>query len=527
MNITFRKSITEDQSEVNNLFIELVKTVNERMIKNGMEPYLGMENGFEKGYLDRFYKDDGNIIYVATDEDKIVGFISITDHRDENFIYLDDYCVNHLYRGQGIGIKLMDLAFEFARMQRVEEVKTHVVSTNFESIEFYKKYGFQIVEEEGKRLLIKKDANLSKEETNQITNKNNLIINRVLYEIKNKYSEYVDMVALAGSFCSGQFHPKSDCDLLIIINNKEAEKLSKCFILDGIGQDIYVSTWHRLKEMSKYKDHFVTKLIDLKMIYTRNDDVLKLYNTFQNELYKNMNNDSKIKKNIGAYLGTAVYLYNDLNNESNLNSFYVRYGEILSNIEKIIFLLNKKYLVGSTKSIPFEIMNMNILPRGFLDSYNNLIETNNTSEIINNIDIIISSLVRYFKDNNIEIIQPTNKDDKKIDKKEIDSNALIGTYEELYSNYYNKLHHAVNINNKYLSLRSMMGAQEFLDYFSDNYNIDKINLVDKYNPDDLKQNALEFENCLAEWKQLYDLYGITPEIYYSIDELYKEKTIKK
>lgn len=50
----------------------------------------------------------------------------------------------------------MNMAFEFALGQGVEEVITHVVSANKESIKFYKNKGFSFLEEQDRRLLIKK-----------------------------------------------------------------------------------------------------------------------------------------------------------------------------------------------------------------------------------------------------------------------------------------------------------------------------------------------------------------------------------
>lgn len=275
--------------------------------------------------------------------------------------------------------------------------------------------------------------------------------------------------------------------------------------------------------MSNYTDHFVTKLKDLNIIYTRTPDVLDLYKLLQVRLNKNMNNDKLINKNIGKYLGIAIEEYKNMNQINDLNEFYIKLGLIMNNFEKIIYMINKKYVVGGTKSIPFEIMNMDILPDNFLDNYNSLFETNDKEKIIDYLNKIVDSLVIYFKKNNIDIINPEKIQEKPSKKQEISRDVLIGTYEELFSNYYNKLHYATRIKNKYLSLRTMIDAQDFFDYFSNNYLINKFNLAGKYNPDNLEQNAIEFDNCLSKWKELYNLYGIKIEKYDSIDELYSDK----
>ena len=145
-NITYRKSIKEDIPSINNLFIEMIKTVNSRMEREGENTNNNYETGFEDGYLDRFYIDDDRLIYVALDDDKVIGFISIINKKEYGNIYLDDYCVNEDYRGQGVGSKLMEMAFDFAKRNEYDQVITHVQGVNKESVEFYFKKGFKLVE---------------------------------------------------------------------------------------------------------------------------------------------------------------------------------------------------------------------------------------------------------------------------------------------------------------------------------------------------------------------------------------------
>ena len=158
-NTIIRRSVKEDISYINELFIQMVKTVNKRMKNEGVEPYTDLEKGFEDNYLDTFYVSDDNVIFVAEDKGKVIGFISINNHKEYGYIYLDDYCVSEEYRGKGIGSKLMDMAFKYAGEQEIDQIITHVESANKESIEFYKNKGFKLVEEQGHRLLIRKVIN--------------------------------------------------------------------------------------------------------------------------------------------------------------------------------------------------------------------------------------------------------------------------------------------------------------------------------------------------------------------------------
>ena len=129
------------------------------MLKEGIAPYTDLENGFEENYLDRFYVDDDNLIFVAESNSEIIGFISINSYRENGYIYLDDFCVSEACRGKGIGSELIRMAFAFAEKQQIHQILTHVESANKESIAFYKNRGFELFEAQGHRLLIRKEVN--------------------------------------------------------------------------------------------------------------------------------------------------------------------------------------------------------------------------------------------------------------------------------------------------------------------------------------------------------------------------------
>ena len=118
-------------------------------------------------------------------------------------------------------------------------------------------------------------------------------------------------------------------------------------------------------------------------------------------------------------------------------------------------------------------------------------------------------------------------DNKPIEKNKISKEDLIGSYEELYSNYYNKLLYASTTNNRFLSFRTMIDAQAFFDDFTNQFDISKFHLIEKYNPNNLKLNVKEFEKLLNNWLKMYNAFGIEVEEYNSINELYSSSSHKR
>ena len=74
-------------------------------------------------------------IYVATKEEKIVGFVGLRPH-ELSFLYVDP-----TFQNLGIGKKLM----EFALKQLERPIKLEVFTDNSAAKTLYEKYGFKIV----------------------------------------------------------------------------------------------------------------------------------------------------------------------------------------------------------------------------------------------------------------------------------------------------------------------------------------------------------------------------------------------
>ena len=74
-------------------------------------------------------------IYVATKEEKIVGFVGLRPH-ELSFLYVDPTSQKH-----GVGKELM----EFALKQLERPIKLDVFTDNLAAKTLYEKYGFKVV----------------------------------------------------------------------------------------------------------------------------------------------------------------------------------------------------------------------------------------------------------------------------------------------------------------------------------------------------------------------------------------------
>ena len=167
--------------------------------------------------------------------------------------------------------------------------------------------------------LIRENPELVKENIKR----NKKIIEIIMEQINEKCPDSIDMIAIGGSFCNGDIYEKSDLDLVIISRDDKAKCLDKCFILNDVAMDVYTHDWTSFEQASEYPHPYVTKLIDLDIIYVHDEDSLKHYQKLQAKLKESMSDENLVLKNIEDHFNKANSELDELNkNENNLGLAY-------------------------------------------------------------------------------------------------------------------------------------------------------------------------------------------------------------
>ena len=147
MGLVVRLAVPEDEKRIRDLFIEMLRTIY----------HTEHVQGYESGYLDKFWSDNEDRIYVAADP-SVEAFLSVEVYREpDNYIYLDDLSVTERYRGRGIGTRLIREAEAYAKEQGIGSILFHVEKSNVSAFRLYERLGFAVLRDDGSRYLMKKD----------------------------------------------------------------------------------------------------------------------------------------------------------------------------------------------------------------------------------------------------------------------------------------------------------------------------------------------------------------------------------
>lgn len=148
MDTVFRVATAGDEAAIRQLFVEMLRTIF----------HTQEVEGYPAGYVGRFFTGGEDEILVAEQAGMVVGFLSLESHWEGEppFLYLDDFSVTAACRGQGIGSRLLDMAEEYAAALRLGEIHLHVERDNHGARRLYRRRGFDVLAEQGARLLLGK-----------------------------------------------------------------------------------------------------------------------------------------------------------------------------------------------------------------------------------------------------------------------------------------------------------------------------------------------------------------------------------
>lgn len=155
MNYQIRKAIKDDFPEINKLFLEMENYIDKIRISNNLESV--KSSGYEDGYLDSFINDSNRYLYVTTDNDLVVGYISFVAYKSDNYIYIDDFSITENYKRKGIGNNFLKLVIDKAKELNITKIRLHVFSYNTNALSFYNKYKFKEIENNNNRLMMELD----------------------------------------------------------------------------------------------------------------------------------------------------------------------------------------------------------------------------------------------------------------------------------------------------------------------------------------------------------------------------------
>lgn len=343
--------------------------------------------------------------------------------------------------------------------------------------------------------------------------RNQIIIDSVIKKAKKVCPESLALIGIYGSFLTGDIHEKSDLDLLIVINDDSGWQLGSVFLCEGVAHDIYCTSWETLENDSKYTQPNISKLMESKIVYVADkkymERLLKLRENTNRLLEKEFSIEDFEKAE--KLLNKALEEYAKLNISDDLSECRFCAGNMIYEVEMSLCMLNKRYFKLGVKRTYEELNSMKMIPLNLVELIDNVVKSNTIEEIRTSSTNLMKNIKTHY----------VNCKEKLIFKEFPTADNLCGSYEEIYSNWRNKMYHAAEKNDAHLAFMTMNSLQELFNEFYSYYKIEYYDIMKGYNSKDLYATAKYFDKVIETYKKEYEKVNLTIKEYESIEEFKK------
>lgn len=343
--------------------------------------------------------------------------------------------------------------------------------------------------------------------------RNRKIIDAVIEKAKRVCPESLAMIGICGSFQTGDFYEKSDLDLLVLINDDKGWQLSCSFIQEDlqVGHDIYCTTWEKLEYDSLYNNPNIAKLMDSKIVYCADKKYIEKLEALRKKVNDNLSAPLSKEDWLKAekMMKEAEHFYLKTMLAEDMADIWVQSGYAVYYIENAVAMLNKKYFRYGVKRVYEELELMEYKPCKLCEMIENVLSGKTSEDIKKSLTILVQETMRVFKKVNAAL---------PLQKKPITADYVRGTYEEMFSNWRNKMYAAADEDNIHLAFMSMISLNAMISDLGYELDIADYNVFDNYDPKDLRKTAQTFDKLINKYLQEYEKVDLQPERYRDIEE---------
>lgn len=336
---------------------------------------------------------------------------------------------------------------------------------------------------------------------------NQKIINAVIRKAEKICPDSLALIGVYGSVATGEDYEKSDLDLLILIEDEAGWRLATGFLLDDsrVGYDIYCTNWDSLRYDAQCHHAQLAKLLDAKIVYIKNQAAYEELCQLRQEAKTRLASAERFHS-VQALVDKAKISFANAHLHDALGQVRLDTFAVIYYLTDALMLYHGQYFRRGTKHMLTELAALPV-DRSFLDHIRAISECREVSELRTH----AKALLLYAE---AHCASETEKAKP--------SQNLAGTYEEIWSNWRNKVEEAVNREDRFAAFVNLCNLQYMFDGISAETDIGTYDILGAYDPDNLDNNVRLFDACLRRYEEVYHTAGLRVRRYANVDEFVVE-----
>ena len=360
---------------------------------------------------------------------------------------------------------------------------------------------------EGGRMRSGEEARMDAMET-----RNGKIVDAIVRKERAECPGALALIGIYGSFLTGDVHPLSDLDLLILINDDRGRKLAAAFVEDdpGVGHDLYCTTWDDLREDARYEHPHISKLMDSRVVYCADERYRTELESLRDGVRRILEapfSEADFERADGE-LDRARCCFARAAAAETLSEVRRQAGGMLYYAENALALLYKTYFRLGVRRRYEELEAMKRRPADVRGGIDAVLRAGSAPLVKEKAAAFLKELTDCF-DAAAREVRP--------ERKKACAETLSGTWEEMVSNWRGKMRLAAETHDRHLAFMSLESLNEMLRDVGGETAIGAYDALSAYDPEDLIKTAAAAEALLNGYLREYEKAGVKPERYPDVD----------
>ena len=330
----------------------------------------------------------------------------------------------------------------------------------------------------------------------------------VIEKIKREYRDDIALlIGIKGHSTNGDDH--GECFDYFVPCTQRGEELSRAFIVEGVGHDLYSRDWERI-ERSATLDEMTLVLANATILYARTPEDEARFHALREQLYKNLADPVFTYRKAIERMDAARKIFIDLCFEK--KSYRARYlaADILSCLTEAVAFINGTF---ADNPIFSEVQAYDGCPESRIYSCPDL------TEVPDHFFAYARELLNISDGNECKVlaqklIETTTEfmDDKKVtdgsdDSELIDWTDFAGWYQEM-SLTWNRIRYYCDNGMREKAYVDATYLQGELLWIARDYNVPEYNLLDSYDPDRLELLRRRADRIESEIRDMIAGHGV-------------------
>ncbi|MBR4691846.1 MAG: nucleotidyltransferase domain-containing protein [Oscillospiraceae bacterium] len=313
----------------------------------------------------------------------------------------------------------------------------------------------------------------------------------------------LELLGVYGSAVTGDDWEKSDVDLLIVAGDGRGRQLAGGFILEdtGVGYDLYLTSWESLEADAECAHAHLAKLLDSELVFCRDGEAAGRLEALRRRARGILASGARFEK-AEKLLREAREEYAKACLASDLSAVRTHAGEAVWWLLDALMLWHGRYFRLGTKRAFRELAALD-LPFDAEKKVTDVLRADTAEGLrsaLTKLFVTVQDVLRVPRAG----AKPAPED-------------LAGTYEEMVSNWRNKMWEAADRSDLFSSYMNLGSLQLMLRELAEGAGTGELEIMDRFEPADLRGNAEVFDAALEAYAGEYAKLGMPVRRFADLD----------